>query len=103
MWQWRGAYRLFWRWLLPLAHFRLRFDPAPAALLTTISGKYPEANSEAGSQSKNISPITPTALPLTPADEALNVAPDTHIPKQVREERNDATSEDLLDDARPVK
>ncbi|WP_157133388.1 hypothetical protein [Marinobacter sp. ELB17] len=41
--------------------------------------------------------------PLTPADEALNVTPDTYIYKQVCEERSDATSEDLLDDARPVE
>jgi len=71
--------------------------------LTTISGEHPEANPEAGSKTTNTSPITPPAIPLTPADEALNVTPGTHISKQVREERSDATSEDLLDDARPVE
>jgi hypothetical protein len=34
--------------------------------------------------------------PLTPADEALNTTPDTHLSRQVREERSDATSEDML-------
>jgi small-conductance mechanosensitive channel len=88
---------------LPEPIYRLRFDQAPAALLTTISGEHPEANPETDSKIKNTIPITPPAIPLTPADEALNVAPDTHISKQVREERGDATSEDLLDDARPVE
>ncbi|WP_018402378.1 hypothetical protein [Marinobacter gelidimuriae] len=41
--------------------------------------------------------------PLAPADEALNMTPDTHISKQVRKESSDATSEDMLDDARPVE
>ncbi|UQG59942.1 mechanosensitive ion channel family protein [Marinobacter sp. M3C] len=84
---------------LPEPIYRLRFDQVPAALLTTILGEH----SEADSKTTNTSPITPPAIPLTPADEALNVAPDTHISKQVREERGDATSEDLLDDARPVE
>ncbi|MEH6354824.1 MAG: hypothetical protein V7760_02210 [Marinobacter sp.] len=85
---------------MPELIYCLRFDQAPAALISTISGEHPEA----GSQTKNTSQITPPpAIPLTPANEALDVAPDTHIAKQVREERSDATSEDLLDDARPVE
>ena len=70
---------------LPEPIYRLRFDQSPATLVATESPEKP---------AKAAKPV---------ASDLLNVLPDTHISRQVREERSDTSAEDLLDDARPIE
>lgn len=83
---------------LPEPIYRLRFDQPPATLLPT---DLPETPAKANKSDTNTRTTPPTSE-RPPRDE-LNVRPDTHISRQVRKERSDAASEDLLDDARPIE
>ncbi|MGO1501655.1 MAG: mechanosensitive ion channel family protein [Marinobacter sp.] len=83
---------------LPEPIYRLRFDQTPATLLPT---DLPETPAKANKSDTNTRTTPPTSE-RPPRDE-LNVRPDTHISRQVRKERSDAASEDLLDDARPIE
>lgn len=87
---------------LPEPIYRLRFDHTPATLLATGS---PETSINTAKASKPDTGTTATSstLEMPPVDALLNVRPDTNISRQVREERNDAAVEDLLDDARPIE
>lgn len=78
---------------LPEPIYRLRFDQSPAILGATNAPEQPEKGSTGAAKS----------APEAPPGDVLNVRPDTHISRQVREERNDATAEDLLDDTRPIE
>ncbi|MBQ0832177.1 mechanosensitive ion channel domain-containing protein [Marinobacter sp.] len=77
---------------LPEPIYRLRFDQAPAIPGAMDAPEQPEKRSTGAAKS----------VPDAPGD-VLDVRPDTHISRQVREERSDAAAEDLLDDTRPIE
>ncbi|WP_417520850.1 mechanosensitive ion channel family protein [Marinobacter sp.] len=79
---------------LPEPIYRLRFDQTPATLAPI---DVPEQPMQTQEPSKTPSPSE------LPAEELLDVRPDTHISRQVQEERSDAAAEDLLDDTRPIE
>lgn len=79
---------------LPEPIYRLRFDQTPATLAPIDAPEQPMQTQEPSK--------TPPPSEL-PAEELLNVRPDTHISRQVREERSDTAAEDLLDDTRPIE
>lgn len=79
---------------LPEPIYRLRFDQTPATLAPI---DVPEQPMQTQEPSK-----TPPPSEL-PTEELLDVRPDTHISRQVREERSDTAAEDLLDDTRPIE
>jgi len=81
---------------LPEPIYRLRFDQAPATLAAIGS---PEKSAKTEKPSKDAL----ESVPEPPPGDVLNVRPDTHISRQVREERNDTSAEDLLDDTRPIE
>lgn len=81
---------------LPEPIYRLRFDQAPATLAAIDS-------SEKSAIAEKPSKGALESAPEPPPDDVLNVRPDTHISRQVREERNDTSAEDLLDDTRPIE
>jgi small-conductance mechanosensitive channel len=83
---------------LPEPIYRLRFDQTPAILLATDSPEKPEKAAKTNTSAATTSPISEL-----PPSAVLNVRPDNNIARQVREERNDAAVEDLLDDARPIE
>lgn len=83
---------------LPEPIYRLRFDQTPATLLATDSPEKPEKAAITNTSAATTSPISEL-----PPSAVLNVRPDNNIARQVREERNDAAVEDLLDDARPIE
>ncbi|MFP3977811.1 mechanosensitive ion channel domain-containing protein [Marinobacter sp. KMM 10035] len=83
---------------LPEPIYRLRFDQTPGTQAAEDTSKRPERTQEPNTGSTKPSPTSEL-----PADDVLNVRPDTHITRQVREERNDAAAEDLLDDTRPIE
>ncbi|WP_298448260.1 mechanosensitive ion channel domain-containing protein [uncultured Marinobacter sp.] len=83
---------------LPEPIYRLRFDQTPGTLTAVDTSKLPEQTQE-----PDKGPIKSSPELELPADDVLNVRPDTHITRQVREERNVAAAEDLLDDSRPIE
>lgn len=83
---------------LPEPIYRLRFDETPATLLTANPSEKP-----AKAVKSDTTAPAPASAPESPPGEVLNVRPDTHISRQVREERRNAAAEDLLDDARPIE
>lgn len=83
---------------LPEPIYRLRFDQTAATLLTTDLPEMP-----ANAEKPDTGTHTPSPTPKRPPRDDLNVRPDTHISRQVRKERSDAASEDLLDDTRPIE
>ncbi|MCK0164278.1 mechanosensitive ion channel domain-containing protein [Marinobacter sp. S6332] len=83
---------------LPEPIYRLRFDQTPATLTPLDAPEQPVQTQEPAKE-KTKAPSTSEL----PAEELLDVRPDTHISRQVQEERSDAAAEDLLDDTRPIE
>ena len=81
---------------LPEPIYRLRFDQTPATLAATAPPEKP-----AKAEKPSIDALE--SAPEPPPGDVLNVRPDTHISRQVREERSDTSAEDLLDDTRPIE
>ncbi|MBU2874815.1 hypothetical protein [Marinobacter salexigens] len=82
---------------LPEPIYRLRFDQTP----DTLAPDAPEQPVQTQEPAKEKAKAPPPSE--LPAEELLDVRPDTHISRQVREERSDAAAEDLLDDTRPIE
>ena len=81
---------------LPEPIYRLRFDQTPATLAAMDSPEKPE-------KAERLNKDAAKSAPEAPSGDVLNVRPDTHISRQVREERSDTAAEDLLDDTRPIE
>ncbi|PCM45195.1 mechanosensitive ion channel domain-containing protein [Marinobacter sp. ANT_B65] len=83
---------------LPEPIYRLRFDQSPVTPATMEAPKPPAKASRTETGTVTASPAS-----APPADDILDVRPDTNISRQVREERSDTAVKDLLDDTRPIE